>query len=106
MKKKKYDKLIRDRIPQILDEKGIEYKTHIAKNKEFKKKLHEKLLEEVNEFLKNPSVEEMADILEVLDSLKKYYKFDVDRIRYQMESKKVNKGSFNGRIILEWVKEK
>lgn len=106
MKKKKYNKLVRDFIPRILEERGIKFKIHIAKNKEYKKKLHKKLLEEVEEFHKNPTSEEFADILEVLDALKKLYKLDITQIRYKKESKKVNKGAFNSKIILEWAEEK
>ncbi len=65
----KYNKLVRDKIPDIIMSKGEKAITHIANNEEFSKKLNDKLLEEVNEYLKNPSTEELADILEVIRAI-------------------------------------
>ena len=106
MKKVKHNKLVRDRIPNKLDGLGLEYKTHTAKKREYKRKLHEKLIEEVNEFVEKPCAEEMADILEVLEYLRKLHNLDLSEIKFQKESKRVNNGAFDGQIILEWVKEK
>ena len=65
-----YNKLVRDNIPNILEEKGKGFTGHTANNKdEFFAKLKEKLQEEVDEFLETPNAEEIADIQEVLDAL-------------------------------------
>lgn len=103
--KTKYNKLVRDRIPKIIESDNYKCKYHIANDEEFEEKLHEKLQEEINEFQENPNIDEMADILEVLESLRKYYDMSDDEVRYKKESKRVNRGSFNGKIILDWTKE-
>jgi hypothetical protein len=52
----KYEKLVRDKIPQILDKKGILYKKRKANDKEYKLELIKKLKEEVEEFIVQGSV--------------------------------------------------
>ena len=65
-----YNKLVRDNIPEILQEKGKEFVGHTANNREeFFTKLKEKLQEEVNEFLERPCAEEIADIHYNIDTI-------------------------------------
>lgn len=98
---KKYNKLVRDRISDILKKKGLKYKIHIAGKKEYWKKLKEKLLEEIKEFSKSETIEEFADILEVLDAVKVYKKFDKRKIETIKKKKAKERGSFKKRTILE-----
>ena len=101
-----YDKLIRDNIPEIMDGNNVEYSTRaITSNKELKIKLNDKLIEEVNEFIMKPSIGEFADILEVLDSLREYHNFSVEKIRNAKNLKKNTHGGFKEKIVLEWTRE-
>jgi len=99
----KYNKLVRDKIPEIIKEKGEVPKTHIADKEEYWGKLKEKLTEEVEEFLMKDSEEEMADILEVLDAIYKFRGFNKQEIDKIKEKKAKKRGSFNERIILDEV---
>ena len=102
----KYNKLVRDKIPEEIKKKGKVPKTHIAEREEYWEKLKEKLTEEVEEFLMEDNKEELGDIMEVIDAIYKFKGFDrkeVDKIR---ERKKEKKGSFNERIILDEVWDK
>lgn len=65
----RWTKLVRHRIPKLLDEQGVSYKKRIASAEECKTALVKKLEEEVREFAEAGSPEELADILEVVDAL-------------------------------------
>lgn len=97
----KYNKLVRDKIPEILKKKGVIYKIHIAGKKEYWEKLKEKLSEEIKEFSKSETIEEFADILEVLDAVRDYKKFDKKKLEIIKKKKAKERGGFKKRIILE-----
>jgi len=65
LKKMKYNKLIRDKILERIIDNGGHPITHIADKEEYWRKLKCKLVEEVDEFRKDESIEELADILKV-----------------------------------------
>ena len=76
MDKITYNKLVRDKIPEMIGKSGKKAVIYIADDKEYLEKLYEKLLEEIGEFKENPSPEELADILEVCDAIREYFKID------------------------------
>ncbi len=98
----KYNKLVRDKIPEILDSKGITYEQRIANDIEYKEELIKKLSEEVGEFMSDNSTEELADVIEVIEALKKLPDYsEVERIKIE---KKEAKGGFEKRFILKGEK--
>ena len=99
---KKYDKLVRDRIPEIINSNGKRCKVQIASEAEYAAKLKEKLLEEASEFFENPSIEELADVQEVVTAIIKLKNWDVWNARLD---KNIERGSFNNRYILKEVSE-
>src|ERR1043166_6570284 len=101
----KYNKLVRDRIPEIIENKGLVAVTHVAADEEYGRKLQEKLQEELDEILSNPSPEEIADLLEVIDALCKFYDYDLDAVERIRLDKARSRGTFEERIILEETKE-
>ena len=68
---KKYDKLVRDLIPEIINNTGKKCDFEIVHNNELTDRLEEKLKEEVNEYIEDKNIEELADIMEVLFGLAK-----------------------------------
>ena len=103
MRIKQYNKLVRDRIPEIIEESGKKAVIYIADDKEYLEKLYDKLIEEIEEFKENPSPEELADILEVCDAIREYFKIDANEVEYIKKKKFEERGGFYKRIILKEV---
>jgi predicted house-cleaning noncanonical NTP pyrophosphatase (MazG superfamily) len=101
----RYNKLVRDRIPEIIELDGHTCKYHVATDDELERLLHQKLLEEVQEFIAKPSAEEMADILEVVDGLRKLHKIDITELKHQKIMKRTNRGGFDKKYVLESTKK-
>ena len=98
-----YNKLVRDKIPEILDKKGIPYEKRVASDEEYKEELIKKLVEEAQEFSEDGDVSELADVVEVLEALKKLAEYsDVESERLK---KLEEKGGFSNRIILRGEKD-
>lgn len=97
----RYNKLVRDKIPEILRMRGISPATHIADEAEYWEKLKDKLMEEVGEFMKDANIEELADIMEVLDAIMVHRNFDKAGLEKARAKKTDERGAFTKRIILD-----
>lgn len=97
----KYNKLVRDKIPEYIKSKRGSSVIHIADDKEYWIKLKEKLQEEISEFMEAESIEEMADVLEVIDAIMDFRKFDKDKLQSVKSRKADERGKFKDKIILE-----
>lgn len=96
-----HNKLVRDKIPDIILSRGVMPKTHTANEVEYWQKLKEKLTEEVDEFKSDESIEEMADVMEVINAICEYKGFDKNRIESLRAEKAQKRGVFKERVILE-----
>lgn len=97
----KYNKLVRDNIPQHISSKGGVAIVHVAEEQEYWAKLKEKLQEEVEEFVETEDEEEIADILEVIQAIEQYKNWDPLEISRIKEKKARERGRFEKRIILD-----
>ena len=102
---KTYNKLVRDKIPDIIKASGGECKFHVAKKDEYALKLDEKLLEEVEELLASPDAEEIADVLEVIEAMARMHHISLDDIKAAKKKKRDERGSFNLMFVLEEATE-
>ena len=106
MKEKKlYHKLVRDRIPEVIQESGKAFKIHQAPGDRLKDYAMRKLQEEVQEFVENPCAEEAGDIIEIFEFICKLEGLRTAEINAERTSKRVTKGGFDRGVILEWVEE-
>jgi len=96
-----YNKLVRDKIPEIIRKNGKRPITRIASEKEFRKKLVEKLKEETNEFFEEQNAEELADILEVIYAICDLNKISRKKLELIRKTKKADRGGFKKRIVLK-----
>lgn len=102
----KYNKLIRDRIPEIIKADNKLAITHKASDEEYFDKLREKLKEEVEEFLKSNDVDEIADMLEVLYALCDSKNISRENIENMRKNKAEKRGAFKDKLILDEIREK
>ena len=100
----KYDKLVRDKIPEIIGRTGKKATFRTLDEAEYKEYLEKKLDEEVAEFHESKSIEELADIYEVMDALCAVHS-SYTRVRVEQMNKYVERGSFKKRICLIEVEE-
>ena len=100
-----YDKLVRDKIPQILKEKEKDFIAYRAADGDYFRYLKRKLREEVDEFLESPSVHELADVYEVLSAILKEMECTMADVRLERVNKTNERGAFNERWILAEVND-
>ncbi len=100
-----HNKLVRDRIPEIIEKSGKNASVRTLSHEEYLKRLDEKLSEELNEYLKDQSMEEIADLLEVIHAVVNARGSDMDEVEKIRLQKKEKRGGFEQRIFLECVTE-
>ncbi len=100
----KYNKLVRDKIPEIIKEKRGEAIIHIANDEEYWEKLKEKLKEEIDEFLAEDNKEELADILEVIYAICDFKEINKEELESIRKEKAEKRGGFKDKIILDETK--
>jgi len=100
-----YDKLIRDKIPEIIEQSGKKCIVEVMDNDTYIEYLDQKLNEELAEYQQDKSIEELADLLEVMYAVvtaRGYSIEELERIRLEKAEKR---GSFEKRLLLKSVYE-
>lgn len=100
----KYNKLVRDKIPEIIKQDGGNPVIHTASDKEYWEKLKQKFQEEVDEFSKSESEEELADILEVIYAICESIRIDKEKLEKIRQKKHEQRGGFRNKIVLDEIK--
>lgn len=100
---KKYDKLVRDKIPEVIKKSGKECEFIVAQKEERYELLERKLKEEVGEFLEDKNLEELADVMEVLFGLADNLGYSEEDLLSLREKKREERGGFKEGIVLKSV---
>lgn len=102
---KKYNKLVRDRIPEVIEKDGHKAKFKTLSEKAYLGALDKKLKEEVKEYQADKSIEEMADVLEVLNAICKARGYTLEELEAKRQEKHIERGGFEKRLFLEYVED-
>ncbi|MFA7659876.1 MAG: nucleoside triphosphate pyrophosphohydrolase [Anaerovoracaceae bacterium] len=100
-----YNKLVRDKIPQLIEESGRKQTSRILNEDEYFHALIDKVVEEIEDFRSSGNKEEIADVYEVLDCLTKLKGYEPMNIDYIRLIRREARGSFLDKILLEEVED-
>lgn len=103
MKKKMYNKLVRDKIPEIIEKEGKVCKTEILSDTEYLKMVDAKLDEELVEYHKDQNIEELADLIEVIYAAAKARGYSIEALEEVRITKAEERGAFDKKILLKEV---
>lgn len=106
MKNIKYNKLIRDRIPEIIESSGKTAIVEKVQGEELLGLLNKKLFEELKEYEESDEVEELADLVEVVQAILDYKGISIEDFNKIREKKNTARGAFKeGLLLIEVVEE-
>ena len=101
----KYNKLMRDKIPELIRQKGdLPITETLNDEKRYLKAVHRKLSEEIDEYHMEHNVDEFADVLEVIYTLAKYYGKTPEYLEQLRLEKHRERGGFDNKTFLVEVK--
>lgn len=95
-----FDKLVRDNIPQIIEDRGGKAEIRILSDEEYPVYLERKLDEEVGEYHRDKTAEELADILEVVYALASAIGCSREELQAIYQKKHDARGGFEKKILL------
>ena len=101
----KYNKLVRDRIPEIIEADGKTCVTETLSDEKYLEMLDAKLNEELAEYQESKSMDELADLLEVMRAVAAARGSSYDEVEAIRQDKAAKRGGFEKKILLKEVRE-
>ncbi|RXT03735.1 nucleoside triphosphate pyrophosphohydrolase [Ammoniphilus sp. CFH 90114] len=102
-----YNKLVRDRIPEIIEKSGKKYSFRILEQEDYKLELQKKCREELDEYLQarndQEAMEELADLLEMIYALVEVHDSSFEELEQIRREKAETRGGFQERLFLVGV---
>ena len=102
---KTYNKLVRDRIPEIIEADGKRCKLETLSDEAYLRLLDRKLDEELAEYQESKSLEELADLLEVIRAVVKARGWTMEELERVRMEKAAERGGFEKKVLLKEVQE-
>ena len=100
-----YNKLVRDKIPQIIEEDNKKCYVRVLNDDEYLSMVDAKLDEELAEYHKDQNIEELADMLEVIYAATKARGYSIEELERVRREKAEKRGAFDMKYFLETVEE-
>ena len=100
---KTYNKLVRDRIPEIIEASGKTCVTEILSDEDYLRMVDAKLDEELAEYHKDQNIEELADLMEVIYAAAAARGYSAEQLEQIRAEKAEKRGAFCSRILLTEV---
>lgn len=100
-----YHKLVRDRIPEIIEANGKICVWETLSQEDYIRLLDEKLNEELSEYQESKSLEELADLLEVMQAVVRARGWTLEELEHVRADKAAKRGGFEKKILLKEVSE-
>jgi predicted house-cleaning noncanonical NTP pyrophosphatase (MazG superfamily) len=104
-----YNKLVRDKIPQIIESKGKKFSTKVLNDEDYIKYLKVKAYEELDEICApetdGEAIEELADLLEVIRALAKHHGSSIEEVEAVRNDKAEKRGGFQEKVFLVEVED-
>ena len=105
MKEIIYDKLVRDKIPEIIEKSGKQCEIEVLSDEKYLEMIDKKLDEELAEYHKDKNIEELADLLEVIYAATKVRGYSIEDLEKVRAEKAEKRGGFDKKILLKKVIE-
>lgn len=102
---KTYNKLVRDRIPEIIEASGKSCVTEILPDEAYLRMLDTKLDEELAEYHADQNIEELADLMEVIRACAVARGYTIEQLEQVRAEKTAKRGGFEKKILLKEVTE-
>ncbi|WP_442600032.1 nucleoside triphosphate pyrophosphohydrolase [Neobacillus sp. D3-1R] len=104
-----YNKLVRDKIPEVIESTGKKFSTRILTEDEYITELKKKSFEELEEYIHTnndkDAIEELADLLEIIHAFAEYHGTIFDEIEEVRKSKEKKRGGFKEKVFLIEVED-
>jgi predicted house-cleaning noncanonical NTP pyrophosphatase (MazG superfamily) len=104
-----YNKLVRDRIPEVIAADRKKFSTRILTNEEYIKELKKKSYEELDEYMNadnnDDAIDELADLLEIIHALAEYHGETFEKVEEIRQKKAEKRGGFKEKIFLIEVED-
>ncbi|MBY0077548.1 phosphoribosyl-ATP pyrophosphohydrolase [Priestia aryabhattai] len=104
-----YNKLVRDKIPTMIEQSGNTFKSRVLQREEYQNELKKKAKEELREYIEaqthQEATEELADLLEVMYALAAVHGATPEQLEKVREEKAKERGKFDDRIYLVETEE-
>ena len=98
-----YNKLVRDRIPEIIEKDGKTCETEVLSDDDYLVMLDAKLDEELAEYHQDKNIEELADLMEVIYAVAEARGYSIEQLESVRKEKAEKRGAFKEKVFLKTV---